>query len=436
MTNSDLIQRGLSFEEYLSTFKITKNSSIQTQRQKILAHVIDSKNKHFEFKQALSDWNFDYALPINIADHHTPINKQMLWLSHLLQTIIFWKQKVSLPIITLSTGMVSSSNSTYGKRFFYKSFQSLNIYNRNANNNIPISLIKDLNIFDQIVLPSSDLDSKSSIEWIQFWSKLGTTNLVKVENQKTHTNQITFFNNQIWKEMWSVDLAENIPELIFTPLEEICISLLLQNFKNIPYFQLLFKEDSLMDVLTELEAVAMCWNTQNQTGTHFFWFVHPFAPKLISMKVVDGFLIPAKEDLEEYKIPWNQESIIEALTQKRIIPSVFTCMSVLVFWTGIIPISGFASYKYLEQMKQKWLKILEKHNYWIELELLKNTPKPFLLAGFNLIVEKDRPISALDLAFSNGINQTLIKELLETKTDSVLELNSDIFEDYWKNKNN
>ena len=432
MNDSDLIKKGLSIDEYLATFKITKNSPVHARRQKILASIIDSNNKHFDFKQGLSSWNFDHALPLNMADHHTPINKQMLWLSHLFQTIIFWKQRVSLPIITLSTSLVSSTNSAYGKRFLYKSLQSVNIYNNN--NNTPIGLIDNLDIFKQLSLPSNDFDTETSIEWIQFWSKQNANGLIKIEHQKNHADQIIVFNNHIWKQMWSTDLAEKTPELIFTPLEEICIYLLTENCKNIPYFQLLFKDDSLLEILSEFENVAMCWNSEKQTGTHFFWFVHPFAPKLISMKVMDGFLVPDREDLQQYKIPWNQESVIEAMVQKKIMPSVFTCMSVLVFWTGINPITGFASFKYLYQMKEKWLKILSKYNYWLELELLQNIPKPFLLAGFNLIMKENRAVSALDLAFINGINQTLIKELLETKTDLILELNSEIFEDYWKNK--
>ena len=435
MTNSDLIKKGLSIDEYLATFKIIKNSPVHARRQKILASIIDSKNKHFEFKQGLSSWNFDYALPLNIADHHTPINKQMLWLSHLLQTIIFWKNNISLPVTIISDSLVSSSNNAYGKRFYYKDFQLANVYNKN-NHNSPIALIQDLKVFDKLTLPSEYFDTQTSIKWIQFWSKQNVNGLAKIEHQKNHADQITIFNNHIWKQMWSTDLAEKTPELIFTPLEEICISLLIENCKNIPYFQLLFKDDSLLEILNEFENFAMCWSPEKQTGTHFFWFIHPFAQKLISMKVMDGFLVPDKEGLEEYKILWNQESVIEAVIQKKIMPSVFTCMSVLVFWTGINPIAGFASFKYLDQMKEKWLKILAKYNYWLELELLQNIPKPFLSAGFNLIMEENRPISALDLAFTNGINQTLIKELLETKTDIILELNSEIFEDYWKNKTN
>lgn len=436
---SDLIPTEITIKEYLDTFQLSKNSQIHANRQKILAEeIIHFLNNLGLETAAISNWDFSYSLPINIADHLAFLNKQNFLLSHIFQTHVFKKQNLKLPIITLSTGLTSPRNKLFGNRILLGNNQMPKFY-AGLLEDVPINLIQTKDFDWSFIFTAINFVSpQSQAKWIEFWSIFWRDYKSRLINFNSHLEQISYFNNKLWPKLWSLDYQDqSLPELNSVPMELTCKNIILKHSQSIPYWDLLFETESLEEILSLFRGVNTCWDEDNKSGTHFFWFNDPDNKKNIRMYLEDGYLVPQYQEFTNFKIKWNKEIILENLKSGVITPSVFISKAILVLWSGINIWSGFASSIYVNQMKQIWIKIFQKYGYITEAKLLSNLGDGFLSAGFNLLLDQNQqPISAYDLIFNGGISQKILRDLENLKTDDILNTNSKMFEDYWKNKIN
>lgn len=424
----------ITIKQYLEEFKLTKTGLEHQQRQKLLQTEICNYLNDFNFDTSqISNWDLQNAMPINIADHHTILNKQMLWLGHIMESQIFKQNSTKFPIVILSGSTVVAENAASTNNLsvdgnivthFYENFKtkiSLNLFaKQDFDWSFPFKAINNLSSTDKNI-------------WLDFWCQFWLENSKKLNEIDTHINQITYFNNKLWSKLNTLPV-NSLTELFYVPLELVATNIILKN-PDLIYFDLLFEEAILGDILKEFEGINTCWNLQKNTGTHFFWYKHGTTNKMIRMYLKDGYLIPQYRDLESVKIKWDKAAILNELEKGTIIPSVFLCETVCSLWTGISKFAGFASTIYLDQMLDIWLKILKKHNYQNEFDLLSKIPPNFLTTGFSLLAKDDNPeLSIYDLVLNGGINQDLIDQLLNTKISNIYTKNKGFFDSYFKNK--
>ena len=221
-----------------------------------------------------------------------------------------------------------------------------------------------------------------------------------------YSDQAVLLNNRLWHRMFT---SADIPELVYLELEKIVVELLISDLrdKNSLFSLLLFEPQLLQKLLFNLDGVRVCWRRDNLTrrmldggprkinanncGTCFFWGIDDQGMRVpllcISEDTGQKKLIGRDDKGNPYAMTLNSDSLVEALKNEKILPSLFTCYTVLSLARGIACAGGYYQSEYLPQVQQGVANALEVQSDYREvIDKVLAVPTQIYLSGMQTVM--------------------------------------------------
>lgn len=262
-----------------------------------------------------------------------------------------------------------------------------------------------------------------------------------VLNLPSYSDQAVVLNNRLWKRMFPQ--RDSIPELAFLEIEKIVAALCERDVLNPQslIWQILFDPLLRERVLNELDGAKACWDkrelhqrlhTKNfnkkqqkqssRCGTVFFWGVDH------AMRRVPLYLESNPNQTAQlrgvdanghiWEIPYTPRDILHGLRENRLIPSLFTCFSILAFSRGIVCVGGYFQCEYLPQMQQGLVRALRStHGYADIADSVACIETAHYIDSMLTVMTKSKdehlfPAGPLEVIAGGGINDIDLERML------------------------
>ncbi len=261
-----------------------------------------------------------------------------------------------------------------------------------------------------------------------------------VQGLKNYSAQSVVLNQRIWKRLYSN--SQTAMNMVYMELETIVGKLLeIDLYNPQSLISLLMFNPAVRNALMEdLDGRSACWQadklrkrikgdftagaTKKQfvnCGTHFFWGVDnkkKLIPMYLDSQGANHILLRGKDDRGKgYSIPFDPCTIGEALKQKYLMPSLFTCYATLSFARGINCIGGYYQSEYLPVMQKKVVNVLKKtatlEDVAVQIEKV-NTAS--YLSGMQMVMTGDAdhgliPAGPVEIIAGGGLDLKHIEQL-------------------------
>ncbi|MBP7992335.1 MAG: hypothetical protein KAZ30_01610 [Candidatus Magasanikbacteria bacterium] len=352
---------------------------------------------------------------INIVDHHAVLTHPILTATnitvnakHLLET------GVKKPSVVFSSAIVPPNN-FLNKKGIHLHGKSVSFFSGKEIHQAAYCMPKhDFHFIERL---------KQNKQWAQFTTEEQNF-LEKIESEIlaismdqaiNYADQVGLINNWLWPKLFAPELRDNLPELTYIPSEEI-IRLNIENIFNgkSNIDRALFDPEQRTKVLELFKDVSGCWTKSGDKGTHFFWYKDK-DNKPEAMRLENEQLVAVNSNVI---IPFTRETIITAIKEKQIIPSLFVIYGWIVFWCGVKPLSGYGSSTYLTNMKKAWTKLLE-HFDQEEKERVSKIDTKSLVGGeivtYKRVDSKLIPQCAFDVLYDGGLTRNYVEHLNQMK---------------------
>jgi hypothetical protein len=265
----------------------------------------------------------------------------------------------------------------------------------------------------------------------------------KVLEQTSYSDQAVLLNQRLWKRMFTEDIREKTPELVFLEIEKIAAKLLEKDLVNPESFmhRIFFDETLRSEIFKNLNQEEGCWDLEkletlsspqidkderkklrNKSGTIFFWGVDS-KEKRVQLNLVreqDQLYLKGYSHVgEEILIAFQEVSLIDALQSGKIIPSLFTFFTIIAFARGMRCFGGFWQADYLPIMKKgiiKSLKTIPDYRQWAEK--IESVPTRNYITGKTFIIahypnEQPQPAGVIEILTKGGLTLEDLKKLQE-----------------------
>lgn len=176
-------------------------------------------------------------------------------------------------------------------------------------------------------------------------------------SQKDYSDQMTLTNYALWKRFFPA--GSHVPDLLHVPMENIAVRAFLKHHidQDTLLSRMIF-QPSYFDAISELfDGIQGAFDLSTGGGTSMFWGLSEGKNYLVSLRRVGNFLV---DTTGEFRVELTPAAIRDALEKKRIAPSMFFVFAVLSFYYGLRCVGGFSQPNYLTQMKEQWVKFLER----------------------------------------------------------------------------
>jgi hypothetical protein len=261
--------------------------------------------------------------------------------------------------------------------------------------------------------------------------------VVDLEN---YSQQSVVLNNRVWKRLFS-DIKDS-PEMVYLELEKIVGRLLSTDLSNPGSLASYVMFDSSLReaVLQELDGATACWNTDvleqrlrannlesskqkplNGSGTHFFWGIDTSRRRIPLYLDTSHHQHPMLRGVDDrgdsWELSYRPSSILDALNDNRLLPSLFTCFTVLSFARGINCLGGYFKDEYFPIMKQGMTNALRKTDGYGELaDLVELVPTMSYLSGMIAIMAKTEddcliPAGPIEIIAGGGITKEDLEKI-------------------------
>ncbi len=254
-----------------------------------------------------------------------------------------------------------------------------------------------------------------------------------------YSDQAVVVNGSLWKQMFT--LQRPAPELAFLEIEKIAASLCERDTLNPEslFWHILFDQTLREYILDELDGAQSCWDKQKlhqrlhaketskkpqiqpqRSGTIFFWGVdHAMRRVPLSLESTPrGDMLQGLDASgNTWEIPYTPKSILYNLREQRLIPSLFTCFSVLAFSRGLICVGGYFQCDYLPRMQHGLVKALQNTGGWADTaELVAGVPTNYYIDSMSTVtIKSDRylfPAGPLEVIASGGLHPVDLERML------------------------
>ena len=228
----------------------------------------------------------------------------------------------------------------------------------------------------------------------------------------SYSQQSVVLNNRIWKRLFSD--AKSAPELVYIELEKIVNGLLGIDLldSNSLAWQIMFDPILRETVLEVLDGAKACWfldrlrqraggsnldlsqrKALNGGGTLFFWGIDSAGRRvplyLETSRHKNAMLRGIDDRGNHWELPFTPSSIIEALNNNRLLPSLFTCFVVLSFARGVSCLGGYFKDEYFPVMKHGLARALRyTRGYQHLADYVNQVPNVTYLSGMLAVMAK------------------------------------------------
>jgi hypothetical protein len=118
-----------------------------------------------------------------------------------------------------------------------------------------------------------------------------------------------------------------------------------------------------------------------------------------------------------WRIPFNPQNILESLQKGRLLPSLFTCYSIIGFARGISCCGGYFQASYLSHIQRGLLKAL---HLWTDdstfAEHISQVPSNIYLSGIQAVMHKQNntlmlPAGPIEMIAKGGLSPDKLEQL-------------------------
>lgn len=263
----------------------------------------------------------------------------------------------------------------------------------------------------------------------------------EVMDLPNYSQQSVLLNGKIWNRLFSN--SSNAPHLVYLEMEKITHMLLeidLLNTESL-VFHVLFDPELRRRVLKELHGVKACWdlekleqrnrmcdndpkgrNGANGCGTVFFWGINDRGRKFplhLEPQRKDGCMFRGVDDRANFiELPYTRESILQALNDNRLLPSLFTCFLAISFARGFTCAGGYFQGEYLPAMQKGLVKALRntKAHHYVASYVEKVRTYTYLSGMQGVMVRLEEgaliPAGPIEIIAGGGLTEEDIEKLL------------------------
>ncbi len=431
----------LSLKEFSEQLKNFKTPAIYQKRQTLIKSTLLTKlnNLFGSNSQAELNINLPQNLSFNIADHHQVLSHPFLLSANIISSVgKFIQPKKQDAIVVISSGDVPPNN------YFSKSGFCLH------GKRVPLFSVRERE-YSSYYIPKRKFDFTKRLKTSHRWHEFNLTeqNFLNAHEKiitgldfskcQNYIDQITVIIKNTWPLLFEESLRQNLPELLYVTQEELITEVLTtllreNNFVTAALFDSNFREK----VLNNFRGNVVAWRESETKGTHFFWMKYPGEPRSIRLYLENGYLVPQHPQFKNNKIKLEPQTIIELLNKKEIYPSLFTIFSVLNFYTGVKPLTGFGSAVYLSLFKEAWQKTLKNSDFENELTALNEIDTAGLVAGLAIFFRRYegqlKALYAHDIFCDGPLTAEHLNKVFDMKYADVLAVGTADMYDYFSSK--
>lgn len=346
--------------EYAAQIQNYSAHPLHQQRQTAFKHTVRTElEKVFsaqEIDAANIDWDTDWK--INIVDHHGILNHPILMSTNIIAQMHQLPSTDPRGVVVLSDSGVPMNNFFHKRGMRFAGHQLNLVPNRLRHAVAAAAPLKEsfplVDAAERIgITDSKQLDFLRAMQ-----ERIESISLGHGFTQ--YKEQISRLNYALWPELFAPDIRDEIPQLFYVTNEDVAHRLL-RNYLKDPsnlFYRILCDKETRDVVLNAFEGVTGCWNRETNIGSVFFWGVDE-KHRAVRLSIQGGILFDAsgKTDI---RVELNADSILEALEQGRIYPTMFLVYGIANFYCGIRPLVGYGSMNYQTAMKASWRKALEQ----------------------------------------------------------------------------
>lgn len=244
-----------------------------------------------------------------------------------------------------------------------------------------------------------------------------------VLNSPDLSTQITKINYKLWPLLFHTKNREDknnrvqVPKLIYLEIETL-VSEILQKYhftdKQSPLYRLIFDREFRDCALDLFEGIPGAFSKKNDWGTYLFWAMNE--------KKHRKRLMPKEDSLVgvdiDYELNLTPESVLSALQQKKIFPSMLLCYIVVSLFYGMKCLGGFSQVNDLTMTKMAWQELLWKY-HMIEDALALETVSTASYGGDGLVLSY-LPTQSGSMVPATGID--MISEDINTSFTDFIQL--------------
>lgn len=180
------------------------------------------------------------------------------------------------------------------------------------------------------------------------------------------SSQITKINYRMWPKLFHAPRSVGaagvngpVPDLIYLEIETIITELLLKlhcvNTTSLIY-RFIFDITYRPLILKYFNNIPGAFSLEKQWGTYLFWALDESLHR-VQLSLEGDFIVSSKGT---YKIPLTPEGIIEALSTKKIFPSMLLCYLIVSLYYGMKCLGGFCQVNDLTRTKEAWSDMLKE----------------------------------------------------------------------------
>jgi hypothetical protein len=255
-----------------------------------------------------------------------------------------------------------------------------------------------------------------------------------------YSPQSVVLNNRIWKRLFSG--LTGVPEMVYLEFEEITAGLLAFDLKDpVSLARSVMFDPSLREhALEDLDGVRGCWNREyllerlatrpadhtrtksaESCGTLFFWGIDASGrriPLYLTSGDPDREVLRGTDDHgKPWEWPYSPEAVLEGLSEKRLLPSLFTCFLCLSLARGVLCLGGYFQAEYLPRMQGGVVKALERTGgYRDAARHVEETPTDAYLSGMLSVMTRMEgvgliPAGPLEIVAAGGLGKEDIQKM-------------------------
>ena len=255
---------------------------------------------------------------------------------------------------------------------------------------------------------------------------------------KSYSQQAVILNNLIWKRCFRE--PEQAPEMVFLELEKIASQLLQVDLhdENSLMWQVMFNPTLRDEVLSRLDGAKACWDRDKLTkrmrqgpsdkksdpgscGTAFFWAVDNTGrrvPLMLTSSTDHQVMLQGRDDRSElWAFSFNPKDINRNLEVGKLLPSLFTCYSIIGFARGISCCGGYFQADYLSNIQNALVgafsEIMGETRF---VEYVNRVPTSIYLSGMQGVMhslDSDflLPAGPIEIIASGGLSPNQIEQM-------------------------
>lgn len=254
-----------------------------------------------------------------------------------------------------------------------------------------------------------------------------------VTHLSSYSLQSVVLNSRIWRRLFPEHAI--IPEIVNLELEKIVSMLLIEDLKNQESLAwcTLFDPELRNNMFIELDGQKICWdqkilrlrNSQGNKdsfkkvvytscGTHFFWGVDTTGRRIPLFLESSGSgketLLGVDDHGNHFELSFTPDSIAQALKEKRLLPSLFTCFTVIAFARGIACAGGYYQAEYLPNIQRGIVSALEDTKGYQDIaDIVKKVDTGIYLSGMQAVMKRTEadmliPAGPVEIIAAGGLS--------------------------------